>query len=102
DDPLVEAFWTGRRRLIPAMAAQRWDVVLAPNFSLFGNQPRAEHLLNFRRNLLVAAEMSAEGIPAVPNLYWFRKEDLDRYLDWCDQTSPAAVATNLQTLRTDG
>jgi Domain of unknown function (DUF4417) len=101
DDPLVEAFWTGRRRLIPAIAAQRWDVVLAPNFSLFGNQPRAEHLLNFRRNLLVAAELATEGIPAVPNLYWFRKEDLDRYLDWCEQASAAAVASNLQTLRTD-
>lgn len=102
DDPLVEAWWTDRRRLIPAIAAQRWDVVLAPNFSMFGNQPRAEHLLNFRRNLLAAAELAAEGIPAVPNLYWFRKEDLDRYLDWCDRQRPPAVAANLQTLRSDG
>ncbi|MFN2506255.1 MAG: DUF4417 domain-containing protein [Acidimicrobiales bacterium] len=102
DDPLVEAFWTDRRNLIPALAAQRWDLVLAPNYSLFGNQPRAEHLLNFRRNLLIAAEMSAAGIPAVPNLYWFRKEDLDRYLEWCEATRPLAVATNLQTLRTEG
>lgn len=101
DDPLVEAWWTDRRRLIPALAAQRWDLVLAPNFSMFGNQPRAEHLLNFRRNLLAAAELAAEGVAAVANLYWFRKEDLDRYLTWCQQTSPPAVATNLQTLRTD-
>lgn len=102
DDPLVEAFWTDRRSLIPAIADQRWDLVLAPNYSLFGNQPRAEHLLNFRRNLAIAAEMAAAGIPAVPNLYWFRKEDLDRYLEWCERTRPAAVATNLQTLRTEG
>ena len=46
--------------------------------------------------------MSAAGIRAVPNLYWFRKEDLDRYLEWCERTRPAAVATNLQTLRTEG
>ena len=102
DDPLVEAFWTDRRTLIPAIAAQGWDLVLAPNYSLFGNQPRAEHLLNFRRNLLIAAEMAAAGIPAVPNLYWFRKEDLDRYIDWCERARPPAVATNLQTLRTEG
>ena len=102
DDPLVEAFWTDRHSLIPAIAAQGWDLVLAPNYSMFGNQPRAEHLLNFRRNLLIAAEMAAAGIPAVPNLYWFRKEDLDRYLEWCARTRPAAVATNLQTLRTEG
>ena len=102
DDPLVEAFWTRRRSLVPAIAAQGWDLVLTPNYSLFGNQPRSEHLLNFRRNLLIAAEMAAEGVAAVPNLYWFRKEDLDRYLEWCERTRPPAVATNLQTLRTEG
>lgn len=102
DDPLVEGVWTHRRRLTSAIASQAWDLVLAPNFSMFGNQPRAEHLLNFRRNLLLASEMTDAGIPAVPNLYWFRKEDIDRYLAWCERETPAAVATNLQTLRTDG
>ena len=36
DDPLVEAFWTRRRQLIPALARQRWDLVLAPNYSMYG------------------------------------------------------------------
>ena len=51
-----------------AIASPVWDLVLGPNFSMFGNQPRAEHLLNFRRNLLLASEMAALGISAVPNL----------------------------------
>ena len=101
EDPLVEAFWSRRHSLIESLAAQQWDLVLAPNWSMYGNQPRAEHLLNFRRNLLVAGELSAAGIPAVPNLYWFRLEDLDRYLHWAQATGPAAVAINLQTFRTD-
>ena len=101
EDPLVEAFWTRRRALISEVAAQGWDLVLAPNYSMYGNQPRAEHLLNFRRNLLIAAEMAAAGIPAVPNLYWYRLEDLDRYLAWIDDIGPPAVAINLQTFRTD-
>jgi hypothetical protein len=102
-DPLVEAFWTYRRSrgLLTAIADQGWDLVLAPNYSLYGNQPRAEHLLNFRRNLLVASELCAAGVPAVPNLYWFRLEDLDRLLDWAHATRPAAVAVNLQTFRTE-
>ncbi|MGH3452521.1 MAG: DUF4417 domain-containing protein [Haloechinothrix sp.] len=101
EDPLVEAFWTRRRELIPAIAGQGWDLVLAPNYSMYGNQPRAEHLLNFRRNLLVARDMAEAGIPAVPNIYWYRKEDLDRYLAWLADVAPAAVAVNLQTFRTD-
>ena len=99
-DPLVEAFWTRRYSLYPFLAAKRFDLVLAPNYSMYGSQPRAEHLLNFRRSMLVAAEMVKEGIPAVPNIYWFRKEDLDRYLAWAADVEPQALALNLQTQRT--
>ncbi|MEX2621557.1 MAG: DUF4417 domain-containing protein [Egibacteraceae bacterium] len=101
EDPLVEAFWTRRRQLIPRLAEQQWDLVLACNYSMYGNQPRAEHLLNFRRNLLLAQELCDAGVPAVPNLYWFRQEDLDRYGAWLADTAPAAVAINLQTFRRD-
>lgn len=102
-DPLVELLWTRRRQLEfgSVLAGQGWDLVLAPNFSMYGNQPRTEHLLNFRRNLLIAAELAGEGVPAVPNLYWFRLEDLDRILGWITDTVPVAVAVNLQTFRTD-
>lgn len=102
-DPLVEAFWTRRRTegLVEAIASQQWDLVLAPNYSVYGNQPRAEHLLNFRRNLLVAAELAQAGVPAVPNLYWFRLEDLDRYAGWMADTAPGAVAVNCQTFRSE-
>lgn len=98
-DPLVEAFWTRRHQLYPKLAAQQWDLVLAPNYSVYGNYPRAEMLLNLRRNLLVAAEMAAAGIPAVPNLYWFRLEDIRRLVRWLAETRPLAVAVNCQTFR---
>jgi hypothetical protein len=101
EDPLVEALWSERHSLIPQIAEQGWDLVLAPNYSMYANQPRTEHLLNFRRNLLIATELADAGVAAVPNLYWFRKEDLDRYLSWLEDTRPAAVAINLQTFRTD-
>lgn len=101
EDPLVEAFWTRRHQLIGELARMRFDLVLTPNFSMYGNQPRTEHLLNFRRNLLLATEMCAAGIAAVPNIYWFRLEDLERYAAWADDIRPHAVAINLQTFRTD-
>lgn len=106
EDPLVEAYWTGRHRtgLLDALAGQGWDLVLTPNASMYANQPRAEQLINFRRNLLMAAELAAAGVPAVPNLYWLRLEDLERYLDWVDAHpggGPPGVAVNVQTFRTD-
>lgn len=102
EDPLVEAFWTRRHDgLIEQLATQQWDVVLAPNFSMYGNQPRTEHLLNFRRNLMIAEELNDAGVPAVPNIYWFRLEDLERYVSWIADTEPSAIAINCQTFRTD-
>lgn len=105
EDPLVEAFWTRRHNdgLWTDLAGLGFDLVLTPNASMYGSQPRAEMMLNFRRNMLMAAEAAAAGITAVPNIYWFRLEDLERYLDWVgDQTcGPPAVAVNLQTFRTE-
>jgi len=100
-DPLVEALWTRRFDVYPQLAEQRWDVVLAPNYSQYGNHPRAEMLLNYRRNLQIAVEMRGFDVCAVPNIYWFRLEDLDRVVDWAMETEPEALAVNLQTFRSD-
>jgi hypothetical protein len=78
EDPLVEAFWTRRHQLIGQIAAQGWDLVLACNYSVYGNWPRTEHLINMRRSLVLAADFAAAGVLAVPNLYWYRLEDLGR------------------------
>lgn len=104
EDPLVEAYWTRRHSagLAEAIAAAGFDLVLAPNTSLYANQPRAENLINLRRNLIMAAELAEAGVPAVPNIYWLRVEDLERYVDWIEDhagTLPA-IAINLQTFRT--
>lgn len=106
EDPLIEKIWTNRHAeaTFARVAAMGWDLVLAPNASLYANQPRAENLINMRRNMVMAAELAAAGVPAAaPCVYWLRLEDLDRYVDWvhAQPTLPAAIAVNLQTLRTD-
>jgi hypothetical protein len=103
EDPIVERFWTLRRAhgLIEAIAAMEWDLVLAPNYSMYGNWPRAQHLLSYRMNLVIAQELANAGVPVAPNLYWFRREDLDRTIAWIADTEPVAVAVNVQTCRTD-
>jgi hypothetical protein len=102
-DPLVEAFWTRRRtdRLVERIAGQGWDLVLAPNYSIFGNWPRTQHLLSMRMSLLIADEFVNAGMATVPNVYWYRLEDLTRWAAWIDDTDPPAIAINLQTVRQD-
>jgi Domain of unknown function (DUF4417) len=100
-DPLIERFWTNQHReaLFDAVASLGFDLVLAPNYSVYGNQPRFEHLLNIKRNALVAARFWQAGVPAVPNIYWYRHIDLERQLEWIRREQVAAVAVNLQTFR---
>ncbi|MCK9871344.1 DUF4417 domain-containing protein [Nocardiopsis dassonvillei] len=102
EDPLVEAFWSLRRRdrLIETIVDQGWDLVLACNYSVYGNWPRMEHLINMRRSLLLASEFAEAGVPSVPNLYWYRLEDLERWAEWVNERTPPAVAINAQTMRT--
>ncbi|WP_424892371.1 DUF4417 domain-containing protein [Streptomyces sp. XH2] len=104
EDPLVEAFWTRRRRdnLVERIAEQQWDLVLACNYSIYGDWPRTEHLLNMRRSLMLAQEFAEAGVPVVPNVYWFRLEDLERYAAWIEDAPPPAIAVNVQTVRDNG
>jgi len=104
EDELVEAFWTSRKRdnLVERIAAQEWDLVLSCNYSIYGDWPRTEHLLNMRRSLLLAQEFAEAGVPVVPNLYWFRLEDLERYRSWIEDAPPPAIAVNVQTVRDNG
>lgn len=101
-DPIVEAFWSRRvrDRLVEQIAAQGWDLVLAPNYSSYGNYPMSELLLNWRRNLLLAQEFADAGVACAPNLYWYRLRDLRRYRAWALDTEPKYLAVNLQTFRT--
>lgn len=104
-DPLVEAFWTRRwvDDLYTKIAGMGWDVVLVPNPSMYLNQPAIEQLINYRRSLIMAVELQqiAPDTVVVPNVYWRRKEDLDRWLDWIIDNEPVAMGTNMQTYRWD-
>ncbi len=99
-DEVLERWWTNRDGWISEAADKAlFDAALAPNFSIFGNHPRMEHLFNMRRSLLSAWLIEQAGIPCAAHLYWYRREDLTRWIEWLWKHRPAAVAHNLSTLR---
>lgn len=103
EDPLVEGYWTRRHAdgVIDRIAEAGWDLILAPNYSVYVNFPRSEQLLSMRRSYIAAQEFADAGVVSAPSLYTFRSEDTDRHLGWIADTDPAAVAVNTQTCRTD-
>lgn len=102
-DAIIERLWLRRHvdELVDEIAAAGWDLVCTPDWSVYGDIPRAEQLFNMRRSLLFAQELSDAGVNAAPAIYSFRLEDLDRWCAWIVDTNPTAVFVPLHTTRGD-
>lgn len=100
-DRIIERLWSRRHTdgLIDQIAAAGWDLVCTPDWSVYANQPRAEQLYNMRRSLLFAQELSDAGVNAVPAIYSYRFEDLERWCDWIADTAPTAVFLPRHTIK---
>lgn len=100
-DPAIEGLWTRQwsGRLWEAVARAGFDLVIGPNYSVYGDQPRFEHRLNIKRSLLAALRLRLLGVPAVPSVYAWRLEDVDALGRWARSAGLDAAAVNMQTFR---
>jgi len=96
-DGALEKFWHRRGERYEALKRE-FDAVFAPNFSVYEDSPRIEHLIQMRRSNLVAAEMARQGIAVVPDTGWYNREDLDRWADFVKESAPRAVGFSFQTV----
>ncbi|MEW5953279.1 MAG: DUF4417 domain-containing protein [Bacillota bacterium] len=95
DEPL-EAFWQARRGIYPAL--REFDLVIAPNFSVYEDSPRMEHLINIKRSALVWVEMLQAGIRAAPDVSWAAFNDLERWAAHINKHSIPVVSASIQTV----
>lgn len=103
-DALLERMWERRHadKLLDRIAQMGFDLVTSPDFSVYGDQPRFEHLFNMRRAMVFTQELVDRGVNAIPSVYWFRLEDLDRWLQWVEETEPSAICLPRHTSRHQG
>lgn len=78
-DNRLEGFWEKHRSsgVIDKLAQMGLDAVSAPNFSLFSDSNRFQHLRNLKRMLLVCERLSSAGIPVIPHLNAHNQSDWD-------------------------
>ncbi|MFZ5642524.1 MAG: DUF4417 domain-containing protein [Bacillota bacterium] len=96
-DPPLEAFWRTRREIYPSL--REFDLVIAPNFSLYEDSPRFEHLINIKRSALVYSEMLHLGIRAIPDVSWATYKDLNRWAKYINTYNIPVISTSIQTVR---
>jgi len=101
-DPHIERYWRWRRLndLPTQLASLDVSAIVAPNYSVFWEDPRPQHLFNRKRSLLCAAEFAGAGLPTVPFLTGITRGD---WLFWArflsERPHLVAVAKEFQTGR---
>lgn len=95
-DHHLEKFWTNRRSYIPVL--KEFNAVFAPNFSIYENSPRIEHLINMRRSAMAVSELAEAGVNVIPDVTWYRREDVDRWLEFLKATEATVAAFSMQVV----
>ena len=100
-DRRLENFWTRHRALMADIGNLDVHYAASPNFSVYGNQPRMYHLLNMKRSLIIYAKFAGVGLLAMPHVYWWRTQDIERWAEWLSDNQDCEwIAVNLQTMPT--
>lgn len=97
DRPL-EGFWDNRRAIYAGLADLRFHGILAPNYSLYDDAPRLEHLYNTKRSVTVYNEMLDAGLPAIPDVSWHSPEDLALWVREINRAATPVIGFSFQTV----
>lgn len=79
-DRALEGFWDNRQHIYKELKEQNFKGIITPNFSLYEDAPRLEHLYNIQRSKIVYNEMIHAGLPAILDISWAMEEDLKYWI----------------------
>jgi hypothetical protein len=99
-DRSLETYWSHRRidQAAEQLAALDIALMIAPNFSHFGDATRTDHLFNRKRQLICLQELAIAGVNVVPHLNAAVDADWHFWSDYLyEQTSITTVAKEFQT-----
>lgn len=99
-DRALEGFWDNRQAIYTQIKNQKFDAVITPNFSLYEDAPRIEHLYNIQRVKTVYNEMINAGISAVLDVVWATEEDLMYWIDEINKSDIKTIAFSFMNVGT--
>lgn len=99
-DRTLEGLWDNRKNIYTQLKEFPWETVIAPNFSVYEDAPRMDHLYNMKRSSLIYNEMLEAGLPAVPDISWYNRIDLDQWIREINKKNIGCIAFSFQTVDT--
>jgi hypothetical protein len=99
-DRTLEGIWDKKENIIDQLLEFPWAAVISPNFSVYEDAPRMDHLYNIKRSSIVYKEMIEAGLPAVPDISWYNRIDLDQWIREINNKGLKCIAFSVQTVGT--
>jgi hypothetical protein len=85
EDRVLAGLWANRRLVIEQLRQLAFDLVLAPNVSVWRDESRFNQLAAERRAFVLYHEFREAGLPAIPDVGFSRFEpDGRRWAEWMD------------------
>lgn len=99
-DRALEGFWRNRKLIYTQLKNQKFKAIITPNFSVYEDAPRSEHLYNIQRIKRVYNEMIQEGLPAILDIIWGANEDLEYWIKEINRSNIKTIAFSFMNVDT--
>lgn len=97
-DRTLEGFWDERKYIYTDLKLFNWRAIISPNFSVYEDAPRIDHLYNMKRTSIVYNELIQKGFPAIPDISWYNQIDLDQWIREIKKNNIKTVAFSFQVV----
>lgn len=97
-DRTLEGLWDSRNSLYNELYEQKLKYIISPNFSVYEDAPRFEHIYNIKRSLIIYNELSERGFNAIPDVSWYNIQDLDFWIDLLNKSKCNTIAFSFQVV----
>jgi hypothetical protein len=73
--------------------------VIGTNFTVGENHPRFLHFANMKRNNIEFNSIIKAGVYSIPDISWYNREDLNRWIDWLKHNHVNTIAITTQCMK---
>lgn len=86
---MIDRTWNAPPRVVPSL--KQYRCVVAPDFSIFTDMPRAVNVWNIYRNRWVSSYWQSQGIKVIPSASWGSVDSFEYCFDGLPENSVIAI-----------
>lgn len=97
-DRTLEGFWDNRRYIYHDLKKMNLKGIISPNFSVYEDAPRMDHIFNIKRTSVCYNEMKEAGLSSIPDISWYSRNDLDEWIREINRNKVKTIAFSFQVV----